>query len=104
MNNGLFDAFDEPDMQRRFVEYHRDNPHVYQAFCKYADEAIRAGRKHLGAGMIFERLRWYTMIEARGDGFKLNNNYRAFYARMWMRDHPETPDFFRTRTQTYKEN
>jgi len=102
---GLFDELGgPPDLREKFLEYHRDNAHIYRAFCKYAQEALDAGRKYLGAGMIFERLRWYTLIEARGDGFKLNNNYRAFYARLWMREHPDRADFFRTRKQTYKEN
>jgi hypothetical protein len=91
----------DPSLEERWLEYHRRNPGIYRAFCRFADEALRAGRKRLGAKMLFERIRWYTTVEARdrSDGFKLNNNYHAFYARLWLREHPEHPDFFETRKQ-----
>ena len=56
--------------------------------------------------MLFERMRWYSTVEARGreDGYKLNNNYRAFYARLWLRDHQDLPDFFELRQQRYAES
>ena len=31
------------------------------------------------------------------DGFKVNNNYKAFYSRLFMVEHPQYEDFFRTR-------
>ncbi len=104
----LFDDLGgSPDLREKFRKYHRENPRVYAYFCHFADEAIAKGRKYLGAKLLFERIRWYTTVEAaadHADGFKLNNNYHAFYARLWMREHPEHGDFFRTRKQTYKEN
>lgn len=98
-----FEDGDDRTLYDQFLEYHAENPHIYERICKYADEAISAGREHIGIGMLFERIRWYTAVEARGrpDGLKLNNNFRAFYARMWLADHPERPDFFETRRQRY---
>ncbi len=96
-----FEDGDDRTMRDSWLAYHLANPHVYAGLCRYADEAIRSGRGHLGISMLFERLRWYTTIETRGDGLKLNNNYRAFYARLWLQDHPEHPEFFETRVQRY---
>lgn len=95
---GLFDLpGDDADLVAAFWEYHRENPHIYRLFKRFALEAIDRGRKHLGAKMIFERIRWYTQVETTGDPFKINNNYHAYYARLFMRDHPDYDGFFRTR-------
>lgn len=107
MSGGLFDDLDEQErtLLDRFWEYHRENPEVYKSFCAFADQAIAAGREYLGAKMLFERIRWYTTIEARErfpSGFKLNNNFHAFYARLWLREHPERPEFFELRRQRYE--
>jgi hypothetical protein len=97
-----FEDGDDRTLYDAFVEYHRANPEVYATICRFADEALRAGRTRIGIGMLTERLRWYTTVEARSaDGFKFNNNYRPFYSRMWLRDHPEHPDFFQTREQRH---
>lgn len=98
-----FESGDNRTLYDAWLAYHRATPDIYATICRFADEAIRSGREHLSIGMLSERLRWYTTVEARGrvDGFKLNNNYRAFYARLWLQDHPERPDFFETRRQRY---
>lgn len=96
----LFD--DEPPEKRSLVEafweFHRDNPGVYALFDKFAREAAAKERKAFGSKMIFERMRWYTLIESQGDAFKLNNNYTAYYARLWMHRNPQHAGFFRTRS------
>ena len=79
-----------------FKQYHEANPHIYIAFKRFAFEAINAGRHYLGAGFVVERMRWETMISG-DDEFKLNNNYRAYYARLFMDEYPDNKGFFRTR-------
>jgi hypothetical protein len=46
---------------------------------------------------IFERMRWFTTIETRGEFYKLNDNYKAYYSRLWMRENSEYDGFFKTR-------
>ena len=89
----------EPKLQRDFDSFHAENPRVYELFKRFAFEAIRAGYERFGAASIFERARWEINIETRGDTFKLNNNYRAFYSRLFMADHPQYDGFFETREQ-----
>ena len=48
---------------------------------------------------IFERLRWWSLVEAKSDSFKINNNFTAHYAWLLMKDEPELRDFFETRVQ-----
>lgn len=81
----------------KFLTYHKDNPHVYRMFEKFALEAINHGREHLGAAAIVERMRWYTNIETKGEAFKIGNDYRAFYARMFEDNYPHHKGFFRKR-------
>ncbi len=85
------------ELERAFRAFHSANPEVYVLFKKYARQAARAGRKNFGVAMIWERMRWHTLVETQGDSYKLNNNHRAYYARMFMEEHPQHAGFFRTR-------
>lgn len=96
----LLDLCDDGDdvTQTEFATYHRENPQVYAKLRQYAFEAKAAGRQHFGINMIHERVRWYTNVESVGDKWKLNNNYRPYYARLLMAQEPELAGFFEIRT------
>lgn len=86
-------------LEADFQKYHKDNPHVYELFKRYAQAAIKTGRTSYSAYAIFERIRWHTDIETNDTlDFKLNNNYRPYYARLFGANFPKYRDFFRTRT------
>lgn len=106
MNNVTY-AFGTPEnptneIEKEFWEFHAANPKVYALFSRFTLDAINAGRVRFSQNFVVERIRWYTAIETRGDDFKINNNYRAYYARLWMRDHPDFDGLFGTRTLTTK--
>lgn len=89
----------ETRLFRAWSTFHSENPSVYRTFIRFTFEAMDA-RRHYSAKAIFERMRWHLDIETESaDDFKLNNNYPAFYARLFMRDHPKLPGFFHTREQ-----
>ena len=48
------------------------------------------------AEFIFNAIRWETDINATGE-FKINNNAKPFYARKFMKEHPQYNGFFRKR-------
>lgn len=86
--------------------FHEANRHVYRMFCRFTGELVDAqianGRRvKVGAKLIFERMRWETLIETTqtygGKRRKLNNNYTAYYARMFHRDFPEIGPVFELR-------
>lgn len=83
--------------ETRFERFHRDNPHIYRLFDRFAREVIAKGHRQFAARAIFHRIRWETMVVTTGEDFKINNNYSAAYARRWMQDNPEYEGFFRTR-------
>ena len=84
-------------LEDKFKKYHKENPHVYELFKKFAGVAIEKGHDKIASKLIFERIRWEVSIETVGDKFKLNNNYTAYYARMFMKDYPEHTGIFETR-------
>ena len=89
----------------KFWEYHTAHSDVYGYFDRFATEVIEAGHSTYGAGAVIERIRWEYDLAAGTDteAFKIDSRFNAFYARLWMREHPEfaktedRPGFFTTR-------
>jgi hypothetical protein len=90
------------ELEKRFWAFHGVNPHVYALFNRFTMDVVASRRERFGVSPIIERIRWYTAIETRNDAFKINNNFRAYYARLWMRNNPEHDGLFSTRELTAK--
>lgn len=90
--NFLFEGINNTE----FHAYHTTNPDIYDAFVKYTLKAIRRGYEAFSAEFVFNIIRWETKITGN-DEFKINNNYKAYYSRMFMNEYPEHKGFFRTR-------
>lgn len=86
----------EIDLKHAWWTWHKQNPHVWELFIDYTFQAIGSGRSHYSVNAIFERIRWHTDIESKGDQFKISNNHRAYYARYFNHCYPEHEGFFRT--------
>ncbi len=88
----------------KFCAYHQENPQVYEEFKKFTYKTIKKGFKNYSAKGIFELIRWHSGVSANGeDGFKVNNNYTSFYARLFEKQHPDQKDYFRKRTSKFDE-
>lgn len=86
------------ELEIAFWQFHTDNPHVYAKLREIALDAFRRrGSRKWGIAALFERLRWLSEFETVGDLYKLNNNHRAFYARMLMKQEPILQGFFSVR-------
>lgn len=86
----------------KFCLYHKQNPQVYVEFKKFTFKTIKKGFKNYSAKGIFELIRWHSGVSADGsDGFKVNNNYTSFYARLFEKDYPKHAEYFRKRTSKY---
>jgi hypothetical protein len=91
-------GYHNPPVFRRYDAWDKENPSFYPMFCRFAFRAIQSGKKRLSAALIFERIRWEMEIETQGgDDFKLNNNFRAIYARRFMFDYPNHDGLFEVR-------
>lgn len=82
----------DPDTVEAFFRWHLANPEVWKMFEKLALLAFADwGWKHWGAGAIAEAVR-YEMRKTTGNDFKVNNNFRAYYARLFAAKYPEYAD------------
>lgn len=88
----------------KFCAYHTENPKVYEEFKKFTQKTIAKGFKNYSAKGIFELIRWHSGVTAeQTDGFKVNNNYTSFYARLFEKEHPKHKDYFRKRISKFDE-
>lgn len=85
-------------IEAAFWRFHRENPHVYDELVKLARTWRAKRSERVGIGMLFEVLRWHLTISTAGDPFRLNNNYRSYYARLIMSQEPDLDGVFETRT------
>jgi len=87
-------------LAQRFEAFHLENPHVLHAILGIALGLRDRGIERVGMSLIFERLRWLYMIQTSGEGeYRLNNSYRAFYARLAMAVKPRLQGMFSLRVQ-----
>jgi hypothetical protein len=88
-------------LEVRFKEFHEENPLVYKKIVDISLMLRRRGVKKMGIALIFERIRWLHFLETFGeDPFKLNNDFKAEYARKAMKEFPELNGLFRLRALT----
>lgn len=86
----------------RFEAFARANPKVEEAIVAIARELRdKHGVKRIGIALIFERLRWLYAIKTEGEAYRLNNSFRAFYARRIMAENPDLAGFFEVRKQRF---
>jgi len=88
---------DEKVLADKFRVYHEKNPEVYSQLRTLALKMRGTGRHKYGIAGLFEVLRWHRALETSDEDFKLNNSYRAFYARLLMTQEPGLEGFFSVR-------
>ena len=94
-------TIDKPkkSIRERFVTFHNGNPNVYRRLCELARDVQEAGHKKAAIGLLWERLRWenYMPVKTGVEKYKLNDHFRAEYARLIMNREPDLQGFFETR-------
>jgi hypothetical protein len=79
----------------RFEEFDRENPDVYRVLVRLAREWVaRTGHHKLGIATLFEIARWEIALATSDPEFKLNNSYRAYYARLIHKQEPDLDGLF----------
>ena len=84
-------------IERKFGQFHKDNPEVYEQLKRLALQMRCTGRAHYGIKGLFKVLRWHHSLKTTDDDYKLNNNYHALYARLLMKQEPSLKGFFQSR-------
>ena len=90
------------EVSTKFMDYHTENPHIWEAFERFAWQAINSGRTRLSADLIINRLRWETMLTSIGEDYKINDHYSADYARIFIEKYPQHREFFKLRNRKVK--
>lgn len=97
----MFDIFREDRIEREFKDFHAEHPEVYTQLVHLARTWQTNGTAKLGIATLFEVLRWNSHLNpGRTGGYKLNNNYRALYARLIMEQEPMLQGIFELRERT----
>ena len=92
---------DKDDLRAKAAEWIFRNPEAYAYFEKFSLQMANAGRQ-FGIGLVAERVRWECYLKTTDeDGYKINNNYRAYIARKLVSDHPEIRPFLQFRKTRY---
>ena len=89
-------------LERRFARFHEANPHVYRALETVALRELAEGARWIGIGQLCEQLRADPAIATAGDAFKINNSFRALYARLLLHRYPRLDGVLRVRDRREK--
>lgn len=84
-------------LEERFRAFHADNPHIYRELERVALAELTRGAARLSIAKMAEQLRADYGTSSIGDPFKINNSYRAYYARLLIHRHPELDGKFELR-------
>jgi hypothetical protein len=91
------DISDKDKIANAFRRFHKENPDIYKELVILSRDLMRKGREHYSINALFEVIRYHRAIRTNDPLFKLNNNFRALYARLIMSNEPALEDFFETR-------
>jgi len=80
-----------------FRKFHKENPHIYNAFEQQALNAIKKGRTKLSAKLIINWIRWNQFLESSDENWKINDAFQALYAREFIKKYPEHNGIFEMR-------
>lgn len=93
--NQMDKTFDE--RKAEWEDFHRENPMIWEYFQKFSFEAIAKKRTKISHWLIINRIRWEIYVVTTGEDFKINNNFIAFYARLWQQMYPAHKGLFNTK-------
>lgn len=81
-------------------DFHCAHPEVYDRLEQMSVALVQRGHDRIGIAMLWETLRYESMLGARPgeDTYRLNNNHRAYYARLLMGRRAELAGVFETRS------
>jgi hypothetical protein len=82
---------------QKFIEYHAKYPKVYEYYKGVIAQLINRGFKKYSSDGVLHIVRFTKHDEIKKDGFKVNNNYTPYYARLYESEHPELKGFFAMR-------
>jgi hypothetical protein len=77
-----------------FEDFHKANPHIFEAFADQVFQALKQGKKKVSAKMILNVIRWNQYLKTNDLSFKINDAYQAYYSRLFVQKYPQYSDVF----------
>lgn len=84
-------------IRHAFNEFHKNNPHVYNAFSEQVEKAVRRGKTKVSAKLIINWIRWEVCLSSSDDNFKINDAFQSYYARLYIKNNPDKSGLFNMR-------
>jgi hypothetical protein len=81
----------------KFKQYDTNHPEVYQYLLFLCDNLRRRGLKRYGISPLLELIRWEFRVNRGNDDFKIQNDFKPWYARKIAQENPEFAEFFEFR-------
>ena len=85
------------ELSEAWWKFHITHPAVYDELVRLSRRLIDRGHKRLGLKMLWETLRYNTMLGDSTGEYRLTNNHTAFYARLLMEQEPDLAGIFELR-------
>ncbi|MDO8357256.1 MAG: hypothetical protein Q7U76_12770 [Nitrospirota bacterium] len=87
------------ELERAYRKWRDSNQKAYDLYVRFAKEALHCG-KRFSISLLTERIRWEAKMTMGKDeeGYRINNNFRAYLARDLMEQCPELIGIIETRT------
>lgn len=67
--------------------------------CEKARAGKQRGMKRYGMRALWEAMRWGLFMEGKESGYRFNDHFPPFYARLLMAQEPDLKDFFELRSR-----
>ena len=85
-------------LEARYREWLDTHWPVYALYERFALEACTRGKK-FSIALLTERIRWEVLMGIQKDheGYRINNNYRAYIARDLLHKYPQLTGYLHTR-------
>jgi hypothetical protein len=72
---------------KKFLRQHHRNPHIYDTYKSLILNEIASGRDKYAICFVTERARW-------DNKFKISNNHKPYYSRIFVEEFPQYEGFF----------
>jgi hypothetical protein len=104
---GLFDSRGPSradEVVKKFVRFHRANPHIWHVFEEIMFRDINHHRHYLSARAVMQEVRHDGHIRTNGNlPFKICDPFIAYYSRMFQAKYPQYAGRFRNRRLTTRD-
>ena len=80
--------------QDQFTKYDQEHPEVYRYLLTLCRNVRERGFTRYAISPLVELVRWHFRIERGENEFKIQNDFKPWYARKIAQENPEFSDFF----------